>query len=236
MPAQRRSNWPALLAAFEKLRSVAVGKRLVQSLNDSPAAASLNVEQARRLTASYPSESSSCCGIFVGAIERRRQAKNARRTWKKLAPHVDGGNPAGGRQIFFSKQTSCYACHRIGEEGGRIGPDLSTIGQSRNRRDLLEAVVFPSSSLVRGFESYAITTSAGKVYAGLIVRETAEVIQLRTAQQEEVRLRRDEIDEMLPSHQSIMPDGLEKTMTTSQLSDLLSFLSSLKAPTDSKTN
>jgi putative heme-binding domain-containing protein len=113
--------------------------------------------------------------------------------------------------------------------GGRIGPDLSTAGARRNTRDLLEAILYPSSSLARGFESFSVVTSDGKVQTGLILAETTDAIQLRTTDQKTVTIRREEIEELQPSNISIMPAGLDRTMSEDDLRDLIAYLTTLKA-------
>jgi hypothetical protein len=58
----------------------------------------------------------------------------------------------------------------------------------------------------------------------MIARETSDAIYLRTAQLAEVRVARQDVEGMTPSPVSIMPEGLEKTISRQELSDLLEFL------------
>src|SRR5690606_21940499 len=74
----------------------------------------------------------------------------------ELAPVLEGGDAASGKKVYFGLKASCSACHQVGSEGGDIGPALTGIGKIRTPRDLLEAVVFPSASFARGFESYHV--------------------------------------------------------------------------------
>src|SRR5262249_49437450 len=120
------------------------------------------------------------------------------------------GSAERGKEVFFSKKAACYACHRSAGKGGNVGPDLSQVGRFRTTRDLLESVVFPSSSIVPEFRQYVITTRQGKTTTGMIVRETADAVYLRTSDLAEVRVARGEIEEMSPSKVSLMPEGLEK--------------------------
>jgi putative heme-binding domain-containing protein len=138
------------------------------------------------------------------------------------------GGVETGKQVFFGRKAACSTCHRVGEGGGKIGPDLSKVGERRNQRDLVEAVLFPAASIARGFESQVIRTTDGRTLTGLVVRETAESLFLRTSDQREVRLRRSDIEAQKPSDQSIMPAGLENTMTRQELADLVAYLRSLK--------
>ncbi len=145
---------------------------------------------------------------------------------------VEGELPTGGvesgKLVFHGRKAACSECHRTGDEGGKIGPDLSKVGERRNQRDLLEALIVPSASIARGYESQVIRTTGGRTLTGLVVRETAESIFLRTNDQREVRLRRSEIEAQKPSDLSIMPAGLENTMSRQELADLLAYLRSLK--------
>jgi putative membrane-bound dehydrogenase-like protein len=138
------------------------------------------------------------------------------------------GGVQTGREVFFGKRAACSSCHRVGSEGGKIGPDLSKVGERRNELDLLEALLFPAASIARGFESHAILTADGRQLTGLVVRETADSLFLRTSDQREVRLRREDVDQIKASTLSIMPAGLENTMSRQELADLLAYLRSLR--------
>jgi putative heme-binding domain-containing protein len=140
---------------------------------------------------------------------------------------LEGGNPSRGRQVFFGA-AACSQCHRVGNQGTNFGPDLSHIGEIRTRRDLLEAVVFPSATLARGYEPITVITSAGKPITGIIRRETPREIILLTADRSEVTVARSEIDEITPSRVSIMPQGLDRNLKPEELRDLLAFLAALR--------
>jgi putative heme-binding domain-containing protein len=92
----------------------------------------------------------------------------------------------------------------------------------------LEAIVFPSASFARGYEPYVIETAAGKSYTGVIARETAEAIYLRTADRAEIRLPRSEVETVTRGQVSIMPQGLDGQLSRQELADLIAFLRSLK--------
>src|SRR5205807_6724154 len=91
------------------------------------------------------------------------------------------GSAGRGKEVFFSRKAACYGCHRAAGKGGNVGPDLSQVGRFRSPRDLLESIVFPSSSIVPEFRSYLLTLKDGRVVPGMIARETAEALYLRTA-------------------------------------------------------
>ena len=93
---------------------------------------------------------------------------------------------------------------------------------------MLEAIVFPSASLVRSYEPVQVTTKSGKVHNGLIRKDTPEEIVLVTGPNQEVRIARDDIEEMQPSKISVMPAGLDQQLTLRELADLVAFLKACK--------
>ena len=146
----------------------------------------------------------------------------------ELKSTLSGGDANRGRAIFFGRKAACTACHTVQGRGARVGPDLSKIGGIRTPRDLLEAIVFPSSSFVRGYEPTVIRTKDGDIHDGLIARETADAITLFTSARIEKRIARSSVDAIRQSRLSIMPQGLDRQLNPEQLRDLIAFLASLK--------
>ena len=93
--------------------------------------------------------------------------------------------------------------------GGNVGPDLTKVGEVRSERDLLEAIVYPSASLIRSYEPVVATTADGKVLNGLLRNETSDEILLVTGANQEARIPRADIEEIRPSSVSVMPAGLD---------------------------
>ncbi len=215
-----------LLGAFERSGDEALGKQLAAALIASPGSAALSLPQIETLVKHYPDSTRQAMQPIIERLQAATREQRAR--LEQLSSTLPAGNAASGKQVYFNRQAGCFLCHRVGTEGGRVGPDLSTIGQRRNQRDLLEAVIFPSSSLARGYESHALLLDDGRTLTGLITRETADALVLRAADQSEVRVSRSSIEEMKPSNLSIMPAGLEKTMSPQQLADLIAYLQALK--------
>ena len=143
---------------------------------------------------------------------------------KKMFGLLEGGDVARGRVVFFGKKAACSGCHRVKGQGARVGPELSAIGDVRQPRDLLESVVLPSATFARGFRSYTVVTTAGRVHTGIISRETTDAIWLKTADLVEVRVARVQVEVIKESSTSIMPKGLDKTLSPQELRDLLAFL------------
>lgn len=146
----------------------------------------------------------------------------------KIESELGEGNPERGREVFFSNQATCSKCHRIADQGGQVGPNLSTIGRSRSRRDLLESILFPNATFARGFAPYLVATEDGKTYSGIILGEGTDQLRLGLDQEKSVRLPNAAIEEIRASNTSIMPTDVQKAFTRQQLADLLAFLQSLQ--------
>jgi putative heme-binding domain-containing protein len=146
----------------------------------------------------------------------------------QLVATLERGDIRRGQAVFNSTKAACSACHAVGYMGGTVGPDLTRIGAIRAERDLLESIVFPSASFVRGYEPVVILTKTGKTHNGVIRKDTAEEIVLATGPNEEVRISRDDIEQMQPSKVSVMPAGLDQQLTPRELADLVAFLKACK--------
>ena len=95
---------------------------------------------------------------------------------RKRLDHLTGflpkGDPVRGEKLFHDASKSlCVTCHVKGEAGVDFGPDLTRIGAIRSERDLLEAIVYPSSSIVRYYELVMVQKKQGEA-AGLLRRDT----------------------------------------------------------------
>lgn len=215
-----------LLAAFNGITDDSVGKELAASLAKSPGAGSLSLTQIESLMKPFSAEARKPIQPLLEKLATA--AKEQRQRLEGLLANLDGGNIQSGRDIFVNKRAACTACHRVGDSGGKIGPDLTKVGERRSQRDLLEAVLYPSASVGQGYETYVIQTSGGQTVTGLVTRRTADALFLRTPDQKDIRLATADIEQMKPSPVSIMPAGLENTMTNEQLRDLIAYLRSLK--------
>jgi len=141
---------------------------------------------------------------------------------------LSGGDFDRGRKIFFEKtETSCVRCHRAMGTGGRVGPELDALGQTKTREYLLEAVVQPNAKIAEGFESILVLTIDGQTYSGVLKEETDEAINLVDADGKLITIPQDDI-EGRKSAKSPMPEDIFKHLSKPELRDLVEFLASLK--------
>ncbi len=120
------------------------------------------------------------------------------------------------------------ACHKIGDFGRPIGPDLSHIGAIRNERDLLESILFPSQTLARDFEAHILETNDGQTTLGVIKSHTAEGLLMVDVAGQEKNIPHTQIVSDITLPTSLMPMGLDQTLPESELLDLVAYLRSLK--------
>jgi len=216
----------AILPAFADLKDENLGVQLVDSLSHSPGLESQSPIQLARLFESMPAKTQQAAAPLIDRLKAAR-AKQTEQL-QSLVARLDGGDATIGRAVFFGRKASCSACHRVGSEGAKIGPDLSKIGEIRAARDLAESILLPSASIARGYESFSVSTTAGQVHTGLIARETPTAVYLLTADRNELRVDRADVEQLQPSRTSIMPEGLDRVLSPEELRDLIAYLRTLK--------
>jgi putative membrane-bound dehydrogenase-like protein len=130
------------------------------------------------------------------------------------------GDGLRGMAIF---RRECATCHRLGDHGHDVGPNLATV---RHRRgdELLVAILDPHREVGPNFMQFAVTLDDGRVLAGMIAEETPVSLTLRQAEDKRDVVLRANIDELRGTGLSLMPEGLEKKVTVAEMADLLAYL------------
>jgi putative heme-binding domain-containing protein len=226
MPGASPLELPHLVAAFEHGKNAKVGQGLIAALEKSPALTSLASDALRQTLQGYPPEVRQAAEPLLKRLAVDAEKQKARLA--ELEPALTGGDAKRGRAVFFGRKATCSTCHTVKTEGGHVGPDLTKIGSIRTARDLLEAVVFPSASIVRGYEPYVVATRDGRLLTGIFGRETADAITLVNAERAEIRVPRTAIESIAPSRVSIMPQGMDAQLSKQELADLVAYLQSLR--------
>jgi putative membrane-bound dehydrogenase-like protein len=129
-----------------------------------------------------------------------------------------------GRKIY---ETRCATCHRVGDFGHAVGPDLVSV-QNKSPADLLVAILDPNREAQPNYISYTLVTHQGTVHTGIIVAESAAGVTLRRADAKEDHILRSEIEELASTGKSLMPEGLEKDIPPAAMADLIAFIKSLQ--------
>jgi putative heme-binding domain-containing protein len=136
---------------------------------------------------------------------------------------LTGGDYERGRALFFGEQLKCATCHRLRNEGGNIGPDLSNLVH-RDAGSVLRDINEPSSSINPDYVAYNVTLRDGDTLTGFVRAQDTAVLRVITSDGMEHRVPRNELKDLRPSPLSLMPAGLLEGLKEEQLRDLLTFL------------
>ena len=147
---------------------------------------------------------------------------------------LEGGRSfSNGRQMFGAG--TCFACHRFKQEGGAIGPDLTSAGGKFSPRDLLESIIEPNKEISDQYGATVFTKKDGSAVVGRIMNLNGDKIQVNVNMfdpNDTVSIDRNTLKEQKPSPISMMPPGLTYTLTKDDVLDLLAYLLSQGNPDD----
>jgi putative membrane-bound dehydrogenase-like protein len=215
-----------LLDAFAQSADEGVGRKLVAALKTSPARSGLRVEALKPRLARFGAPVQKEAEALFVSLDVDAGKQKAR--LEELLATLKEGDARRGQAVFNGAKAACSSCHAVGYLGGTVGPDLTHIGKIRSQRDLLESIVFPSASFVRSYEPWLVATKDGKVHNGVLRKDAPDEIVLATGANQEVRISREDIEEMQPGKVSVMPSGLDQQLSARELADLVAFLQACK--------
>jgi putative heme-binding domain-containing protein len=132
------------------------------------------------------------------------------------------GSAIAGKQVF---KRVCASCHQRDGEGFEVGPDLSDV-RNRSKSTLMYEILDPNAKVEPRFSSYSVLTIDGQLFNGLLTNETAEAVVLTLSGGKQQTIGRAEIERIKISDLSLMPEGIEKDVSTDQMADLLEYLKS----------
>jgi len=201
-----------------------VDRELTRRLPELPALKTLVVE---KVLSSVNNRSDAMKGEWAAIMKSaNRPPEDVLKELERWVERLPAGDAKRGYQVFSSPKAACSSCHQIGYVGGRLGPELSTIGRSRTRRDLVEAVVFPSIRMAQGYHPVRVRTVDDEVFNGLLTKQTDSYVELLCGVDKTCRIARSDVEEQSESKVSVMPSGLDQQMTLEEFADLLAFLES----------
>jgi putative heme-binding domain-containing protein len=145
---------------------------------------------------------------------------------------LKAGDPARGERVYRRAELGCVLCHSIGGVGGKVGPDMTSLGAAAPADYLVESLLLPNAKIKEGFHGITIETKDDLEYNGILVRETGQEVVLRNAQNLEVSVAKSNIRKRANASQSLMPTGLLDTVAESERNDLVAFLTRLGKPGD----
>jgi putative heme-binding domain-containing protein len=145
---------------------------------------------------------------------------------KFVADAKSHGDAKRGAMVFAQPTSACLSCHKVGDHGGTVGPELTKVGFCLPPDDIVEAVLWPNRTVKPEHKAIAITALDGRVIQGIVRQESAtEVVLVDTAGKTQRVLKKD--IEARQEIGSLMPDGLTASMTVAQKRDLIRYLMEL---------
>jgi quinoprotein glucose dehydrogenase len=139
-----------------------------------------------------------------------------------------GGDPEKGRKLYEERlDLACARCHRLGDLGGDVGPNLAGIGLRLSKEKLLQSILYPNDEISPGFESVSVELREGGFYAGIVKDENDSELVLSSLEDGDMTFAKADISSRSVGL-SAMPEQLINMLTKQDLRDLIEFLSELK--------
>ncbi len=208
-------------------------RKAIQSLGRK----ALTVIEARLDTNPLPTQAiTELQGAYQKLIpEKERDTKLWKFDTKALSPQAfetfakaHPGNAKEGKKVFNNPNMACVKCHKVGTEGGDIGPSLTGVGTKYDRQFLIESVLYPSKQILDGYQQTIIRMKDGDAQSGVLKVETDTEVTLFDAAAQKIVIKKMDIKEREHSKLSLMPEGLHTSLKPEEFSDLVAYLESLK--------
>jgi putative heme-binding domain-containing protein len=164
--------------------------------------------------------------------ELPKEAQPNKWSYEELASYLEtaegrSGSPSRGAQVF--SDALCINCHRFNNRGEGIGPDLTTVAQRFQRKEILESIVYPNQVISDQYASQ-IVIAGGKTYEGMVARHNDGSMTVLQSDAKKVHVAADDIEEVQPSKTSAMPEGLLNKLSLEQVADLFALLMNAPEP------
>jgi cytochrome c oxidase cbb3-type subunit III len=154
-------------------------------------------------------------------------------------PERSRGNAAHGKELFYG-DANCSGCHMVEGKGGRLGPDLSTVGGARTADYIVDSVRNPSRRLAQGlseatkefpqeYETVTVVTADGNVIRGVTLNEDSFTVQLMDTSERLYSFEKDKLRSFNKSHVSLMPAYDTSLLSDKDLQDIVAYLLSVAA-------
>jgi len=154
--------------------------------------------------------------LFADVVNPDRQ-----RIVEEYRPAIDTrGEFLKGRGIFRER---CASCHRLGEIGHAVGPDLAAISD-RSPENILISILDPNRSVETRYLDCTVETADFQTYSGILAAESGNSITLLSPNGEQNTILRNEIETLKTSDRSPMPNGLEDGLDVKAVADLIAFV------------
>jgi putative heme-binding domain-containing protein len=156
--------------------------------------------------------------LLAGAIDADRQ-----KVVQSHAPVLQmHGDPVRGTEVF---RKTCASCHQLAGIGNVVGPDLASLGD-KSPESLLIAILDPNRAVEARYVNYMAVTKSGLTLTGVLSSETGNSITLVGPDAKKQVILRSDLEDLISTNKSVMPEGLEKDLTRQNLADVIAFVRS----------
>ena len=129
-------------------------------------------------------------------------------------------DPRAGKELF---RKHCATCHRIGDVGVDVAPDISD-SRVKTPAQLMTDILNPNQAIDNNYVSFTVATHDGQVHTGIVANESAASLTLRQPENKSLNLLRSDIATIRSNGVSLMPEGLEKYLSHQELADVIAFV------------
>lgn len=219
---------PAAIEALTDREASAMA--LLELVRNGKIAASLiNANQAQKMLSMNSKPLAELVSSHWGVVRTDRDP--ARREFisrMRNELRTSDGDPVAGRVVF---KKVCGQCHKIYGEGADVGPDITRNGRA-SFEQLLSNVFDPSLVIGASYQALTVVTKEGRVVSGLPIEDSPQRVVLKVQGDKQEIIARRDIDEVVPSKLSLMPEGLEKQIPPQEMHDLFAYITLDKPPED----
>ena len=158
-------------------------------------------------------------------VNFRRKSANPKHEQYTLAALANQGDARHGKQLFLDvKKTQCATCHRIDDQGGEVGPNLTGIGSRLSPTRIIESILDPSRTVAPNYRAVLIELASGRLLTGINVAETPDSVTIKDQQGQQLVISKTEIETLQIQPTSLMPAKLDELITQQEFVDLVTYL------------
>ena len=148
-------------------------------------------------------------------------------TFQELLSYLTGpqsSHSVAARGAVLFEKAQCVKCHRFGDRGDTVGPDLTNISKRFQKKEILESILFPSHVISDQFASQTIVTKSGKTYSGMVAPTGDGSLTVLSDKGEKIVIAEDDVEQATRTKVSAMPEGLLNTLSLEDIADLFAYL------------
>lgn len=189
----------------------------------------INANQIRKMLSLKNSELSELIAKHWGTVRTDRDPARAKLiSQMRNTLRTANGDPVAGHAVF---KRVCGQCHKMYGEGAEVGPDITRNGRA-SFEQILSNVFDPSLVIGAAYQALTVATKDGRVVSGLPIEDSPQRVVLKVQGDKQEIIARADVEEVVPSKLSLMPEGLEKQLKPEEMVDLFAYICLDKPPED----